>query len=246
MKIQDLRVKRPGPFGIEFQGEISILPGTILGLYGPNGSGKTSLMKALAGVLPAEERGGFVFIGTDMTDLGHVGGDWVRQVLYLGSDFQTPFPIRVRDLFEMAAAVSKGGIHLELGSAERTRIAMVIEAMGLFDELNRNLHTLSDGQKQWIMFARGLIQRPRLLLLDETFSKLDLDRLHAITRLLRSNLTESMSLWVASHDLRLLHHISDSVLLLPQSGQIQMMSKQNKSLEEMTQFVYPGLKADFS
>jgi iron complex transport system ATP-binding protein len=193
MKIQDLQVKRQGPFGIEFKGEITVAPKTLLGLYGPNGSGKSSLLKALSGLLSPNERSGFVFFGTEMTDLSKVGSDWARQVLYLGSDFQTPFQITVRELFEMAAAVSKGGVHLELGSAERTRIALVIEALGLTSDLNRILGHMSDGEKQWIMLARGLIQQPRLLLLDETLSKLDMDRLTAVAEILRSSLVDSMT-----------------------------------------------------
>lgn len=242
MKISELNVRRAKPFGVSFQGELNIAPRSLIGVYGPNGSGKTSLMKGLAGLLPPSQRSGYVFIGTDMIDLSKVGSDWVRTVLYLGSDFHSPFRVSIRELFEMAAAVSKGGIHLELGSAERTRIALVAESMGLVDHLNRSVQELSDGEKQWVMIARGLIQRPKLLLLDETCSKLDLDRLMQVAALLKSPIVEDMSIWLSAHDIHFLARVANTVLLFQRGGKVELHQGGVASIEALVQKVYPGLQ----
>ena len=245
MKITELKVERAKPFGVSFKGELTLAPRSLLGVYGPNGSGKTMLMKGLAGLLPPSQRSGLVWIGTDMIDLARVGSDWVRTVLYLGSDFRSPFHISLRELFEMAAAVSKGGIHLELGSAERTRIALVGEAMGLMDQLNRSVQELSDGEKQWVMIARGLIQRPKLLLLDETCSKLDLDRLVQVTAILKSPIVEDMCIWLSAHDIQFLARVSNSILLFQKGGHVQLHQGGAASIHALVEKVYPGLNPPF-
>jgi iron complex transport system ATP-binding protein len=244
MKITELKVQRARPFGVSFEGELSLAPRSLIGVYGPNGSGKTSLMKGLAGLLPPNQRSGFVFIDTDMYDLSRVGSDWVRNVLYLGSEFHSPFQVSLRELFEMAAAVSKGGIHLELGSAERTRIALVVEAMGLRDQLNRSVQELSDGEKQWVMIARGLIQRPRLLLLDETCSKLDLDRLVQVSQLLKSPLVGDMSIWLSAHDIQFLARVASTILVFKRDGLVRLHEGGAASVQALIEEVYPGLQLE--
>ncbi|MBS1959219.1 MAG: ABC transporter ATP-binding protein [Bdellovibrionales bacterium] len=241
MRIMELKVQRSSP-GVKLEGELILAPRSLIGLYGPNGSGKTSLMKGLAGLLTPSQRTGFVWMGGETVDLSKVGSDWVRNVLYLGSDFQSPFHVSLREYFEMAAAVSKGGIHLELGSAERTRIALVIEAMGLTDQLNRSVQALSDGEKQWVMIARGLIQKPKLLLLDETCSKLDLDRLIQVASVLKSSIVEDMCIWLSAHDIRFLAGISNSILLFERTGQVSLHQGGAASIHALVERVYPGLQ----
>jgi iron complex transport system ATP-binding protein len=238
MKLSDLKIQRKPPFVVAFEGEISINGSTILGVYGPNGAGKSSLMKGLAALLPPHQRSGFVLIGTEMFDLSRVGPEWARTVLYLGSEMRPVFSVKVRDLLELAAAVSRGGVHLELTSAERTRIAQVCEAMGLVSQLNRSIDEMSDGERQWVMIARGLVQQPKLLLLDETCSKLDLDRWAQLIQVLRSSLTERMCIWICSHELPYLMSLTDQVLVF--ADRLELWDTKNVSALELGRKIYPS------
>jgi len=185
--------------------------GAILGVYGPNGSGKTSLLKSISGMsIEGRETSGEFWIENatalaEMTPL-----ERVKQILYLGSDFSTPFDLTVRELLEMGARV---GAELP----DRERIQRVVEALHLRDFLPRVINTLSDGEKQLVMFARGVIQKPKVLVLDESFSKLDLDHLLWIAKETRRFAKEGMTFLIASHDLNFLSEVADELLFMRKS-----------------------------
>jgi len=185
--------------------------GAVLGVYGPNGSGKTSLLKSISGIrIEGRETSGECWIENataiaEMTPL-----ERVKLVLYLASDFATPFDLTVRELLEMGARVG-------VVSPDRDRVRQVIEALHLGDFLPRVISTLSDGEKQLVMFARGVIQRPKVLVLDESFSKLDLDHLLWIAKQTRRFAKEGMTFLIASHDLNFLSEVADELLFMRKS-----------------------------
>ena len=101
-----------------------------------------------------------------------------------------------------------------MGASERARIATVVEILKIIDFLPRFFKTLSDGEKQLMMFARALIQSSKVIVLDETFSKLDLDKLILVGKILREYTKHGIVFLVASHDLNFLSEISDELLFL--------------------------------
>jgi iron complex transport system ATP-binding protein len=196
---------------------LDVETGEVLGVFGPNGSGKSSLLKGLSGVLHGLELRGEVYLEGIPLRLLPTVRERVSRVLYLGSDFRAPFHLTVRELFEMGAQASSRQLWPEVGHPERERISRVVESLGITEFLARPYPTLSDGERQLMMFARGLIQNPRLLILDETFSKLDLDRLMITTRIIREWAErERMTFLIASHDLNFLSEVSGRMLMLKQ------------------------------
>jgi ABC-type cobalamin/Fe3+-siderophores transport system ATPase subunit len=182
--------------------------GLVFGVYGPNGAGKSTLLRALAGVLDLDHSGSIQIDGVEISSRMDPS-ERCRKVLRLGSDFHSSFGVRVGDLFKLA--VRSGG-RAEL-------VSDIINRLGLADWISRDFGSLSDGQKQWVMFGRALVQDPRVLVLDETFSKLDLDRLMAAGELIRRRVDSGGVVVVASHDLNRLVTWSDRLLLLG-SGRI--------------------------
>jgi len=198
------------PFDLEVEAK------TVLGVFGPNGSGKSSMLRAIAGEPGVVSRLGEVLIEGVPVRLLSNARDRSRRILYLGSDFRSPFELTVRDLFELGLEAASGRLWPGISTSERERMSSVVEALELISYLPRFFQTLSDGEKQYVMFARALIQAPKVLILDETFSKLDLDRLIAVTRIIRSWCECGMTFVISSHDLNFLSEISDQLVFLKQ------------------------------
>ncbi len=214
--------------------------GSILGLYGPNGSGKSSLLRTLAG-LPAEHDVSGLLTLDGIPFPGVLSAEArVEKILYLGSDFRTSFDLSVRDLFEMGALVGSGFFQ-DIGSKERKRISAVVERLDLFPFLTRFFRTLSDGEKQLVMFARSLIQSSRFVILDETFSKLDLDKLILVARVIREEARSGRGFIIASHDLNFLSEVSDEFLFLKQGAFLGKGSVQEMLTPAKLDELYPAL-----
>ncbi|WP_026379833.1 ATP-binding cassette domain-containing protein [Afifella pfennigii] len=144
----------------------SIAPGKVLTVMGPSGSGKSTLLAFLAGFLdPAFTATGRVLVdGEDVTDLP-------AQERHMGLLFQDPllFPhlsVGGNLLFGLDPALP--GRH-----ARRKAVEAALAEVGMEGFFDRDPATLSGGQKARIALLRTLLSRPRALLLDEPFSKLD-------------------------------------------------------------------------
>jgi len=185
--------------------------GKTLGVYGPNGSGKSTLLRALAGVSRVRSLQGEVWINHLRITPGMDARERVRQVIYLGSDFETPFELKVHELLEFGARVE---------NRSPSEIAEVVERLRIEQFLNRDFKSLSDGEKQLMMFARALIQRPRVIIFDESFSKLDLDKLILVAKTLRSHVARGYCVVVASHDLNFITEFADMLLFLKSGKKI--------------------------
>ena len=146
--------------------DATIKPGDVLTVMGPSGSGKSTLIAYVAGFLdPVFSASGKVWAGT--TDLTELPAEARRA----GILFQDPllFPhLSVRDNIAIAVPQSVSG------RRERRRIASeALERVGLEGFGDRDPDTLSGGQKARVALQRVMVSEPRLLLLDEPFSKLD-------------------------------------------------------------------------
>ena len=216
------------------QGKVSfsIQKETQIGIYGPNGSGKSTLLKAVAGQF---ERGPFIgeslIEGFDVYGKNSSAQEKIKKILYLGSDFQTPFQISVREVFELAKAANPQSTENMMEIAER---------FDLMHLLQRFFGNLSDGEKQRVMIARGVLQAPSWLLLDETFSKIDLNYSHQVIEQLKQLKRKEKGLMVVSHDLNLLTEFCDELWFI-KNGQIIVSGPTNDVLtEDHLKNLYPA------
>ena len=219
--------------------------GTTLGVYGPNGSGKTTLLRAVSGVSQHRTISGEIWVDSKpMSTLSSSktpSAERVRHVLYVGSDFHSPFSMSVRELLEMGANVNTSDLWPTLDHERRSRISEVVEAMAIMDFLPRELNTLSDGEKQLMMFARCLVQNPKVLVLDETFSKLDLDHLMTVGKMMARWKEKGMTFLVCSHDLNFLSEISDEILFLRKAELIAKGPVAEVFTPHHLSVLYPGI-----
>ncbi|WP_309601439.1 ABC transporter ATP-binding protein [Sphingomonas sp.] len=179
--------------------DLSVEPGHLVAVIGPNGGGKTSLLRAMA---RTEDAGGAVFIdGHDLDSVAEAGRR--RLVAFMPASRETPWPIRVVDF-----------IQLGLGTPDPARLDHLVTALELAPLTMRPIDRLSTGERARAMLARALAGKARLLLLDEPLSNLDPYWVLRTIELLRAEIADkSRSAMVSVHDLGLIKRF-DRVLLV--------------------------------
>jgi len=185
--------------------------GQFLGLIGPNGGGKTTLLKLILGVY--EPLQGEVLV------LGHAPstlGPERRRMGYVPQDttIHKQFPATVLDVTLMGTYANLG-LFRNPGSKERDAALEAIQKVGLTGLENRSAGNLSGGQQQRLAIARALVAQPRLLLLDEPTSSLDTGGQAQLFTLLES-LRQHYQLTVVmvSHDVTALAHYAGQLACL--------------------------------
>jgi zinc transport system ATP-binding protein len=174
---------------------LSIGPHDYIAILGPNGGGKTTLLKLILGLLAPDAGEVRVFGGPPRRARGRVG--YVPQRVR----FDLDFPIRVRDVVSMGRlGATRIGPIGGLGVESRATVRRALERveMELFAE--RPIGALSGGQLQRVLLARALAQQPKLLLLDEPTASLD-ERMGRSVWELLEELSAEMAVVVVSHDI---------------------------------------------
>ena len=164
---------------------LALRAGQIGGLIGPSGCGKTSLLRAVAGL--ERPSSGRIRVGGEAVADAATGVHVAPEARRIGMVFQdyALFPH-----LSVAANVAFGIHHL--APAERSaRVAEVLEIVGLAHAAERAPHQLSGGQQQRVALARALAPSPRLLLLDEPFSSLDVDLRERLAQEVRAILKQT-------------------------------------------------------
>lgn len=193
--------------GISF----AVRSGEIVGVLGPNASGKTTLIKNLAGLLMP--RSGHVRLdGRDLAGIPRK--DRARLISFVPQDEEIFLPFTVEQVSLMGRAPYLGfwGFESE-GDLAKTREAM--EATRVWDLRHRRLTDLSGGEHQRVILARALAQEAPLLLMDEPTTHLDIRHQMDLMELCRRLVGEKrLTLVVSLHDLNLASLYCDRIFLL--------------------------------
>ncbi|MEM0969574.1 MAG: ATP-binding cassette domain-containing protein [Verrucomicrobiota bacterium] len=181
----------------------SIANGESIGIIGPNGGGKSTLLKLLLGLLVPQEGTLSVLGSSPVENRRRIG--YVPQAIR----FDPLFPISVLDIVLMGRLDRlRWGRH---SSACRDVALQSLVEVNLAPEANTPFSDLSGGQRQRVLIARALACQPDLLLLDEPTANIDLSvEKQFLDTLLR--LRETMTIIVVSHDLDIVSRLGDSVL----------------------------------
>ncbi len=172
---------------------LEVQAGDFVGLIGPNGGGKTTLLRVLLGLLPVT-RGEVRVMGKPVrAGRRHVG--YVPQVV----EFDHDFPISVWDVARMGR-LGKRGLFKRYTREDDEIVAEALEKVGMARFQRRAIGELSGGQRQRVYIARALAQEPDILFLDEPTANIDSESTTSIYELL-SELNERATILLISHDL---------------------------------------------
>ncbi|MDF0675379.1 MAG: ABC transporter ATP-binding protein [Nitrospira sp.] len=199
--------------------------GEVLGIVGPNGSGKTSLLKILANVL-SPQQGMLRLFGDDLATL--TPQDTARLIAHVPQDTQQSFPFTVAETVVMGRFAQRrhtlwsGGF----GWEDEADIAVAAQAMATVDIAHLAqclVPDLSGGERQRTVIARALAQSPMVLLLDEPTAFLDLQHQIDICRVIRQLKEErGFTIVLVSHDLNLVSQYCDRILLLDRGRVVRL------------------------
>jgi iron complex transport system ATP-binding protein len=215
--------------------------GEILGIVGPNGSGKTSLLKVLSGLLPAGE--GYVRLGG--LSLGKQSQtDIARVVAVVPQEYAQVFPFTVAETVLMGRFPHRTTRWWSLGIGDETAddLACAHQSMVDTDVLSladRLVSDLSGGERQRVMIARALAQEPKILLLDEPTAFLDINHQIEICSLIARLRTERrLTVVLVSHDLNVASQYCDRVLMLKDGGLCRIGSPEETIRPDVLRMVY--------
>jgi zinc/manganese transport system ATP-binding protein len=183
-------------------------PGEFVGLIGPNGTGKTSLLRVLLGQLPVAS--GRVHVLGHPPGRGNPAIGYVPQRRSLAEDLS----VRGYDLVLLGLIGHKWGFG-PASAAERRTVDEALEAVGASAYANQPVGMLSGGEQQRLLIAQALLTNPQLLLLDEPLASLDLKSQHEIVHLVESiRLERRMTVILVAHDLNPLLELLDGIIFI--------------------------------
>lgn len=208
VEVEDLGVRYGRQIAVD-RVSLAAIPGEILGVLGPNGSGKSSLVKAIAGVLP--HRGTVRFDG--LAERPSVIG-------YMPQDHHSRAALTV---LETVLLGRLGRLGLRVSDEDLAAAETVLNEIGIAPLALRDLGALSGGQRQLVFLAQALASAPRVLLLDEPFSALDIRHQLEVAELL-TQLTRERKLTtiLVLHDIPMAARLADRIALL-QNGHLMAL-----------------------
>jgi zinc transport system ATP-binding protein len=182
---------------------LDIYPNDFLGIIGPNGGGKTTLVKAILGALP---HSGKVAYATTLSEGGH------RLIGYLPqqAEFDRSFPITVVEVV-MSGLQAEKGLFSRYTKADRERAMKLLEMAGIEAIADRQISEISGGQMQRALLCRAVIIEPKLLILDEPTNFVDNKFENELYTLLH-RLNERMAIVMVSHDLGTITSVVKSIV----------------------------------
>ncbi len=184
-------------------------PGAFVGVIGPNASGKSTLLKALAGLVkPAS--GAIRLGGGDITRLTR--RERARRVAYMPQAFGCNALLTV---FESVLLALKQSTGWRVRSENLDQVAATLAALGLGDLSGRGVADLSGGQAQMVAVAQTLVRAPDVILLDEPTSALDLHHQLSVLSVVRREAARRRPVVMAAlHDLNLAAKFCDRLVLI--------------------------------
>ncbi len=184
--------------------------GALTGLIGPNGAGKSSLIGTLIGLHRADA-GSMRFGDAELRELTPT--QRARIVAYVEQSATTSERLTVADVVALGRLPHQS-LWQQATAADEQAVAAAIAAFRLAPLASRLYQTLSGGEQQRVQMARALAQAPRLLLLDEPTSHLDIDGQLRTLTLLRGLAQGGRTVVMALHDLNLALRFSDHLVVL--------------------------------
>lgn len=211
--------------------------GEILSVLGPNGVGKSTLLKTILLLTkPMEDKGDIILEGKNIKE--YKDSERAKIISALLTEHFPTGNFYVKEVVEAGRYPFTGyfGRLLEQDEKIVDRISKELDIQNFFD---KHFSTLSDGQKQRVLLARALCQNPRLLILDEPFSYLDINFRLKISQYLKEKAkTDNYSIILTIQEPSEAFYISDKVLMLFDDEHSEFGEKEKMLTEEKLRLLY--------
>jgi iron complex transport system ATP-binding protein len=195
--------------------EIEIESGKLTFILGQNGSGKSTFLKILAGLLPVQ-KGSIKISGKESTKLSF--SERSKMTGFLNQSHKAVFPFSVSDVVLTGRA---GFINYIPKKTDIEAAGQAMETAGILHLKNRNYAELSGGERQLVMIARLLAQDPKILLLDEPTTHLDFTNQSHLIKLLKKLVKEGLTIVAVIHDPNLAFLFGDDFLFVKEKKVIR-------------------------
>lgn len=182
--------------------------GDILGIIGPNGAGKTTLFSCMLGLL--DDYTGTIKILGD--NIKKKNGKVFKSIGYIPQKktIEQNFPATVEEIVSLGITT--------IGKTSKEKIALALETVGLLAQKDRRVSELSGGQQQRVLIAKAMVNNPKLLILDEPVTGIDLEMQNKFYSLLKKlNQENKITIIWASHDLDAVNRFATSVACINRS-----------------------------
>ena len=201
---------------------VEVASGQFVAILGPNGVGKSTLIKAMLGILPlAEGR---------VTVLGKPAGQTGRDIGYLPQrrNFDRGLRVRGVDIVRLGSDGDRWGLPFPGGDRlfsgrrkQRDRVDEVIDLVGASGYARRPIGQVSGGEQQRLLIAQALVRQPRMLLLDEPLDSLDLPNQASVAGLISEISREfGITVLIVAHDVNPIASYLDGVVYVAQGGAV--------------------------
>ncbi|GED70521.1 ABC transporter ATP-binding protein [Brevibacillus reuszeri] len=215
--------------------EFSVCKGEFFGIIGPNGSGKSTLLKMISGVIPYDV--GEIVI-QDKPLRKYARKELAQILAVLEQEGLPPVGFRVREVMEMGRFPFQNWLGEEAEDATAL-IDEIIEMLGLSALEDRTLDQLSGGEKQRVALGKALVQKPKLLLLDEPTTYLDIGYQIQLMDIVKGwQKTTGVTVVAVLHDLNLASLYCDRILMLHKGKQVQVGGPREIMTSSLIEDVY--------
>lgn len=183
----------------------SVEEGDLLGIIGPNGAGKTTLFNCMLGLIE-RYRGNIQIFGEDIRKNRRA----LKQIGYVPQkkSVEEGFPATVQEIVALGAT----------RKPSREKIRSALETVGMLDYSKRRIGELSGGQQQRVFIAKSLVSDPRLLILDEPATAIDVEAQNKFYALVKKlNKENHITIIWSSHDLEAINSLANKVACINRS-----------------------------
>lgn len=209
--------------------ELVVRPGEVVSMIGPNGAGKTTILKTITGA--NEALSGTVYIcGKESKDMPMTEKSKIMSVMM--TERNPAEQITCREVVSLGRYPFTGRLGV-LREDDWEKVDKAMDFTGITELADRDYKAISDGQRQRVLLARAIAQEPKLLLLDEPTSYLDISHkllfLESLKKLAQEN---QIGVLMSMHELELAYYISDRVVCISGQGEMKRVGKPDEVFDD--------------
>ena len=206
-----------GPMPVLYNIEFQVKVGETFGIIGPNGSGKSTLIRTMSGLLKPSQ-------GEILLNSQPIGSyrkqELAKLIAVLEQEGIPPLSFTIEEVVAMGRYPWLKPLS-DLGQQDEQIIQEVLKTLGLWKIRSQAVNTLSGGQRQMVSLARAMVQQPKILILDEPTTFLDIGHQMLVMEHVRDwHKSQGITVIMVLHDLNLASQYCDRLLLLDQ-GHVQ-------------------------